>query len=93
MTETKSTDVVLGEALTQLETLSQHMKDAARRVDEALTLFVGNREKLVELERRLEVVENKTHGLSIRPEQRICRHCGRILRGTGGKCTVCGKEQ
>jgi len=88
MTEPRATDQVLGEIMTEVQTLTQHVKDAARRVDETLV-------RLNDIEHRIQVVEGKCHGLSARPNQRNCNNpqCGMILRGVQNRCSVCGKEQ
>ena len=93
MTEPKATDQVLGEIMTEMKRLTQHVKDAARRVDETLVRMHDIEAQLLQVDSRIEVLEGKCHGLSVRPTQRNCIHCGRIIRGVQNRCDVCGKEQ
>lgn len=93
MTEPKATDKVLGDIMVQLEELTQHVSDAARRVGETLYEINEIKQELIWVDRRMSAVENKTHGLSTRPTVRNCIHCGHILRGTQNRCGTCGKEQ
>ena len=93
MTDPKATDKVLGDIMTQLETLTTHVSDAAKRVGETLFEIAELKHKLFQINSRLSTVENKTHGLSLRPAVRNCIHCGHILRGVQNRCGTCGKEQ
>ena len=88
MTEPKATDQVLGEMITEMLTLTQHIKDAARRIDETVV-------RMHDVEARILVLEGKCHGLSTRPNVRNCNNplCGKIIHGVQNRCSVCGKEQ
>lgn len=94
MTEPKATDRVLGEIMTELAALTQHVTDAANRVGETLHRVVDLETRIAQNESDIGVLIGKTHGLSPRPNQRgNCVHCGAILRGVQNRCGVCGKEQ
>ena len=95
MTEPKATDKVLGDIMTEMKILSQSVSDAAKRVGETLYTVNEIRQELAQIERRMMIVENKTHGLSTRPTPRNCNNpqCGRIMHGAQNRCGTCGKEQ
>jgi hypothetical protein len=93
MPEPKATDQVLGEIMTELSELTQHVTDAANRVSETLHRVVDLESRIKQNETDIEVLVGKTHGLSPRPSPRNCIHCGMVLRGVQNRCGTCGKGQ
>jgi hypothetical protein len=93
MTNPKATDEVLGNMIQEIQTITQHVTDASNRVGEIMLTVREIQDSQRMFNARLEDVEGRCQGLSLKPTQRNCIHCGRIIRGVQNRCGVCGKDQ
>ena len=93
MPESKAVDVLLSQILEKMETMEGHFQHAVQTHEQVFNMLRDFEQALEVLDTRTTEVENKVQGISPRPKQVNCVHCGRVLRTTSGICGVCKKPQ